>query len=212
MQPRSNIVVGIAGGTGSGKTTLAKAIRARLSPHKPLLLHQDSYYKDTGAFTEEEKERTNFDHPDAFDTPLLVEHLAALKAGQAVLQPVYDFSRHARSGYAHVDPAAIIILEGILILAEPALRDIIDVPLFVDTPDDIRFMRRLKRDVQARGRSMESVYRQYLGTVRPMHLQFVAPSKQFARLIVPEGGHNEMAVDVVTSYIRRAISPRTGEG
>ena len=211
MQPRPNIVVGIAGGTGSGKTTLARAIRARLAPHQPLLLHQDSYYKDTGACTEEEKERTNFDHPDAFDTALLVDHLAALKAGKAVHHPVYDFAKHARSGYTKVEPAPIILLEGILILAEPALRAIIDVPLFVDTPDDIRFMRRLRRDIESRGRSLDSVYRQYLSTVRPMHIQFVEPSKQFARLIVPEGGRNTMAVDVVTSYIQRTVAPRAGE-
>lgn len=212
MKPRSNIVIGIAGGTGSGKTTLARAISSRLASHRPLLLHQDSYYKDTGATTEDEKARTNFDHPDAFDTPLLVEHLAALKAGKAVHHPVYNFAHHARSGYTRVEPATIIILEGILILAEPSLRAIIDVPLFVETPDDIRFMRRLRRDIESRGRSLDSVYKQYLSTVRPMHLQFVEPSKQFARLIVPEGGHNDMAVDVVTSYIQRAIAPRTREG
>jgi uridine kinase len=212
MKPLSNIVIGIAGGTGSGKTTLARAISARLASHKPLLLHQDSYYKDTGVLTEDEKARTNFDHPDAFDTPLLVEHLAALKAGRAVHHPVYDFSRHARTGYARVEPAAVILLEGILILSEPALRAIIDVPIFVETPDDIRFMRRLRRDIESRGRSLDSVYRQYLATVRPMHLQFVEPSKQFARLIVPEGGRNEMAVDVVTSYIQRALAPSTEEG
>ncbi|HEY3266775.1 MAG TPA: uridine kinase [Armatimonadota bacterium] len=211
MQPRRNIVVGIAGGTGSGKTTLAKAIQARLEPYHPLLLHQDSYYKDTPARTDEEKEQTNFDHPDAFDTALLVEHLTTLKAGQPIRQPVYDFTRHSRSGFIEVKPAKVILLEGILILAEPTLRCILDVPLFVDTPDDIRFMRRLRRDTEVRGRSLDSVYRQYLATVRPMHLQFVEPSKQFARLIVPEGGRNEMAVDVVTSYIQRAIDPHGSE-
>jgi len=200
-----NIVVGIAGGTGSGKTTLARAIQSRLSPHRPILLHQDSYYKDPAGLTREQKEQLNYDHPDAFDTPLLVRHLKELKAGRSIQQPLYDFTRHTRKGTVEVRPARVILLEGILILAEPAIREVLDVPLFVDTPDDLRFMRRLRRDTEIRGRTLDSVFRQYMATVRPMHLQFVEPSKQFARLIVPEGGHNEMAVDLVTSYIRRVI-------
>ena len=200
-----NIVVGIAGGTGSGKTTLARSIQSRLSPHRPILLHQDSYYRDPDGLTREQKERLNYDHPEAFDTPLLVDHLRTLKSGHSVQQPLYDFTRHMRKGFVEVRPARVILLEGILILAEPSIREVLDVPLFVETPDDIRFMRRLRRDIEIRGRTLDSVFRQYMSTVRPMHLQFVEPSKQFARLIVPEGGHNEMAVDLVTSYIRRLI-------
>lgn len=208
MHAPRNILVGIAGGTGSGKTTLAKSIQEHLAAYHPLLLHQDSYYRDHPELPFEARNRLNYDHPDAFDTPLLVEHLQALKRGEAIEQPVYHFAQHCRGGHVTVLPAPIILLEGILILAEPALRDVLDVPLFVDTPDDIRFMRRLRRDIETRGRSLDSVYRQYLSSVRPMHLQFVEPSKQYARLIVPEGGHNEMAVALVTSYIQRIVDPR----
>ena len=207
MQARRNILVGIAGGTGSGKTTLARSLKARLAPLHPILLHQDSYYKDNSGCAWEQKERVNYDHPEAFDTPLLIEHLLALKEGRAVRQPVYDFTRHERGGYLDVRPSRVIILEGILILAEPAIREALDIPLFVDTPDDIRFMRRLRRDMEARGRSRESVYRQYLATVRPMHIRYVEPSKQFARLIVPEGGRNDLALDLIASYILRHFEP-----
>jgi uridine kinase len=205
-----NIVVGIAGGTGSGKTTLAGAIQSRLKPFDTVLLHQDSYYRDQTGIPRDIRERTDYDHPDAFDTPLLVEHLLALKRGEPVNQPIYDFSIHSRSGSVTVQPAPIILLEGILILADPDIRRVLDVPLFVDTPDDIRFMRRLRRDILERGRSLDSVCRQYMETVRPAHLEFVEPSKRYARLIIPEGGHNEMATDVVASYIQRQLDSRTG--
>lgn len=210
MHDGSNIVVGIAGGTGSGKTTLARAIQSGLSPHRPVLLHQDSYYLDSEGLSWEQKSQRNYDHPDAFDTDLLVRHLLALKRGEAVDEPHYDFRRHIRHGTERVEPARVILLEGILILAEPRIRAVLDVPIFVDTPDDIRILRRLRRDIEARGRTLDSVFRQYLSTVRPMHLQFVEPSKQYARIIVPEGGHNVMAVDLVTSYIRRIIETDGG--
>lgn len=205
MQDRRHIVVGIAGGTGSGKTTLARSLAARLAPLRPAVLHQDSYYKDTEGLTWEQRTRRNYDHPDAFDTPLLVEHLLALKAGRSVPQPVYDFTRHERAGHVQTAAAPVIILEGILALAEPEILALLDVPVYVDAPDDIRFMRRLRRDMETRGRAREDVCRQYLDTVRPMHVRFVEPSRRHARLIVPEGGEDDLAADLLAAYALRAL-------
>jgi uridine kinase len=197
MKP--HIIIGVAGGTGSGKTTLARALQARLTPPGALLLHQDSYYHDFDACTEAEKERINFDDPASFDIPLLVQHIAALRSGHSVQQPVYDYATHSRAGYSETVPQPVIILEGILLLAIDDLRPLLDIPVFVSAPDDIRFMRRLARDMLERGRTRDSVYRQYLETVRPMHELYVEPSRRHARLIVPEGGQNTVALEAIAS-------------
>lgn len=204
MQP---ILVGVAGGSGSGKTTVARALAASFRTEQVQIILMDSYYRDRKGISLEERARINYDHPDAFDEPLLVEQLSALKAGRAIEAPVYDYTRHERAPErVRVEPSCLIILEGILVLAVDALRHLLDVKLFVDTAGDLRVLRRLRRDVAERGRTVDAVIDQYLTTVRPMHEAFIEPSRRHADLIIPEGGHNESAVDVIRGWIDRRVT------
>lgn len=197
------IIIGIAGGTGSGKSTFSRELILRLGTGRILHLSHDSYYRDMSDRPFEERVKVNFDHPDSLETDLLIKHLKALKALQPIDVPVYDFTTHTRvPEFEHCQPQPVILVEGILIFAIPELRELFDIKLFVDTDADLRFMRRLKRDIQERGRTMESVYEQYLDRVRPMHEAFVEPSKRYADLIVPRGGRNSVALDLVTANIR----------
>ncbi len=198
-----SIIIGVAGGTGSGKTTVANRILDRVGTNYIAYIPHDAYYRDLGHLSQEERKKVNFDHPDSLETELLVKHLQELRAGNAVEIPIYDFTTHTRTPEtSHVEPARIVLVEGILIFAEPELRKIFDVKLYVDTDADIRLIRRLQRDVQERGRTFESVIEQYRRTVRPMHLEFVEPSKRYADVIIPEGGFNEVAIEMVAARIR----------
>lgn len=197
------IVIGVSGGTGSGKTTVVQAILERVGAERIAFIQHDSYYRDQSHLPLEERARVNFDHPDSLETELLVQHVRQLLAGQAVEVPVYDFTTHTRTRRTQrVEPRRVILVEGILIFAEPALRDLMDVKIYVDTDADIRFIRRLQRDIAERGRTMESVIEQYLTTVRPMHLEFVEPSKRYADVIIPEGGFNVVALDMVVARVQ----------
>lgn len=201
------VLVGVAGGSGSGKTTVARALAASFRAEQVQIVLMDSYYRDRAGVPFEERTRVNYDHPDAFDEPLLVEQVRTLKAGEGVDQPVYDFTRHERSQErVRVEPSRVIIVEGILVLAVETLRPLLDLKLFVDTPADLRFLRRLRRDVAERGRTIDSVIEQYLATVRPMHDAFIEPSRRHADLIIPEGGHNEMAVDLIRGWMDGLVS------
>lgn len=198
--------IGVCGGTGSGKTTVAHRLLERVGVHNVAYLPHDAYYKELGHLPVEERAKTNFDHPNAFDNDLLLEHLLQLKAGNPVEIPVYDFKVHNRRPETlHVDPQPVILVDGILIFADKRLRDQMDVKVYVDTDADLRLLRRLQRDISERGRTLESVMNQYLTTVRPMHLEFVEPSKRYADVIIPEGGFNEVAVDMVASRLRALI-------
>lgn len=206
MRNESNLVIGIAGGTGSGKTTIANYILERVGPDKICFLPHDAYYKDLSHLPREERDRINFDHPSSLETSLLIKHIQNLKAGRAIQLPSYDFRTHTRNKETTpIEPQPIILIEGILILAEPELRNLFDVRIFVDTDADIRFIRRLQRDINERGRSTHSVIRQYLDTVRPMHLEFVEPSKRYASVIIPEGGYNTVALDLIVARIESML-------
>lgn len=206
MQP---LFVGIAGGTGSGKSTIAQKIAEGLPQSGVVTIDHDSYYKDQGHLSLDERMALNYDHPESLDNDLLVRHLEQLRAGHAVEVPQYDFVRHRRSATTrHVRPAPVIIVEGILVFNEPRVRAGLDVKLFVDTDADIRVFRRIARDMQDRGRSLRQVREQYMGTVRPMHLQFVEPSKRWADIIIPEGGNNHVALDMVLSKLRQVAKAR----
>lgn len=197
------IVIGVAGGSGSGKSTVVRRIVESLGDDQVSVLEHDRYYRDRNDLRLEERAALNYDHPDALETDLLVRHVQTLRRGEAVDAPVYDFARHARTpDTRRIEPRRALIVEGILIFADPALRGLMDIKVFVDTDDDTRVIRRLQRDVAERGRTMESVIEQYLGTVKPMHLEFVEPSKRYADLIVPVGGHNAVAIDLLLSLIR----------
>ena len=199
------IVIGVAGGTGSGKTTLVRALQNRFGDNITVLSH-DNYYKRHDELTYEERSRLNYDHPDAFDTDLLCEHIRLLKSGQSIDMPVYDYTIHNRSDRTvHVDTAPVIVLEGILIFAEPALCDLMDIKVFVDTDADVRILRRIVRDVKERGRSLDSVISQYLTTVKPMHEQFVEPSKRRADIIIPEGGENIVALEMLIERVKKHL-------
>jgi uridine kinase len=201
------LVVGVAGGSGSGKTTVVRRIADSVGVEHVVVLEHDRYYRDRADLRLEERAALNYDHPDALETDLLVSHLAALRRGEAVELPIYDFARYARGAATQtVTPRRVIIVEGILILTDAALRELMDIKLFVDTDSDTRFIRRLRRDVADRGRSMESVIEQYLTTVKPMHLEFVEPSKRYADLIIPVGGHNTVAIDMMLGLIRGLTS------
>lgn len=201
------MIIGICGGTGSGKTTVANRILESVSRDEVIFLQQDSYYRNLDEMPLDYRRKVNFDHPDAIDNDLLVGHLRELKAGRAVELPVYDFKSHTRlSETLLTEPRPIIIIEGILIFNEERLREEMDIKVFVDTPDDIRFIRRLRRDVAERGRTAESVIEQYLATVRPMHMQFVEPSKRYADVIIPEGGHNLVSIALISGRIRERIA------
>ena len=202
------VIIGIAGGTGSGKTTVAQAIYDRVGNDRIEWISHDSYYRNFDGYTPEQRHQINFDHPDSLETELLVRHLDVLAKGSSVEVPVYDFTTHSRKADEthHVAPKKVLIVEGILILAEPEVRKRIDIKLFVDTPADIRFMRRLMRDTRSRGRTLESVVQQYMTTVRPMHEEFVEPSKRYADLIIPEGGENQVALDAIISRVEHLLS------
>ncbi len=203
---RTPIIIGVAGGTGSGKTTVAQAILDRVGRDRIAYIQHDSYYKDQSHLPPAERGRINFDHPEALETALLVQHLKELRAGHPVEVPVYDFTTHTRTSQTRrVEPRRVILVEGILIFADKALRDMMDVKIYVDTDADIRFIRRLERDIAERGRTMRSVIDQYLATVRPMHLEFVEPSKRYADVIIPEGGFNPVALDMVVARIEAMI-------
>ena len=205
----TRLLIGIAGGTASGKTTVAEAILERVGAGNIALLPHDAYYRDLHDLPPAQREAVNFDHPDSLETALLVRHLGELKAGRAVEMPVYDFTRHARTERTRrVEPRPVAVVEGILIFVEATLRSVFDVKIFVDTPDDIRFIRRLQRDLIERGRSLDSVIRQYETTVRPMHLEFVEPSKRHADVIIPEGGLNSVALDMVVARIEVLLARR----
>ena len=198
-----NILLGIAGGSGSGKTTLANKLVECFGSDEVSILRHDNYYKSHDDMTYEERTKLNYDHPNAFDTDLLCEHIRQLKLGNPVQMPVYDYTVHNRSKeYVEVTPAPVIVLEGILIFAEKALCDLMDIKVFVDTDADVRILRRIQRDVNHRGRSLDSVISQYLVTVKPMHEQFVEPSKRQADVIIPDGGYNEVALDMLIQRVR----------
>ena len=206
MNARKPLSIGIAGGTGSGKTTVAMAILARAGADQVAFIQHDSYYKDLSDLAPAQRASTNFDHPDSLENELMVKHIQALRAGLAVEVPTYDFTTHMRTKETlRIEPKPIILVEGILIFYEPSMREMFDIKLFVDTDADIRFIRRLQRDIDERGRTTESVIQQYHSTVRPMHLEFVEPSKRYADLIIPEGGYNEVALDVVMARIETRI-------
>ena len=201
------MIIGISGGTGSGKTTVANKILASVSAADVAFLQQDSYYRDWDQLPLDYQQQANFDHPQAIDNDLLAAHLRALKAGRAIDLPLYDFKQNRRLPETRrMEPKLIIILEGILIFDEPRLVAEMDIKVFVDTPDDIRFIRRLRRDVAERGRTVDSVIEQYLATVRPMHIQFVEPSKRQADVIIPEGGYNLVSIDLLSGKIRERLA------
>lgn len=203
------IVIGIAGGTGSGKTTIANVILNRVGTENIAFIPQDAYYKDLNELSRAQRDVINFDHPESLDSDLLVEHVQTLQRCEPVEIPKYDFTTHSRtSETTHIEPQAVILVEGILVFAERALCELFNVKIFVDTPPDIRFIRRLMRDIEERGRSVESVILQYETTVRPMHLEFVEPSKRYADVIIPEGGWNTAAMDMVVARIE-ALLPST---
>jgi len=200
------MIIGICGGTGSGKTTVANRILESVSADEVVFIQQDSYYRNLKDLPLDHRKAFNFDHPDAIDNDLLVHHLRRLKNGEPVELPIYDFRTHSRlPDTITIDPKPIVIVEGILIFAEPRLLEQMDIKVFVDTPDDIRFIRRLRRDMDERGRTLESVIEQYMATVRPMHMQFVEPSKRYADVIIPEGGHNIVSIDLLSGKIRERL-------
>lgn len=200
------IVIGIAGGSGSGKTTVANAVLKRVGAQRIAFLQHDAYYRDLSDLPPAQRAQVNFDHPDSLETELLIEHIHKLKSWQAVNLPVYDFTTHSRTQHTiHIEPQRVILVEGILIFAERALRELFNVKIFVDTDSDLRFIRRLQRDLAERGRTTETVIHQYLSTVRPMHLEFVEPSKRYADVIIPEGGMNEVALDMVIARIEALL-------
>jgi uridine kinase len=202
----SRLVIGVAGGSGSGKTTVVRRIVEALGPDSVSILDHDRYYRDRLDLRLEDRTALNYDHPDSLETDLMVRHVAELKAGRSVEAPLYDFARYVRrTATETVVPRRAVIVEGILIFADAALRAQMDIKVFVDTDDDTRFIRRLQRDVAERGRTMDSVIEQYLGTVKPMHLEFVQPSKRYADVIIPQGGNNKVAVDLLLTLIRSLV-------
>jgi uridine kinase len=201
-----SVVIGIAGGSGSGKTTVQRRVMERFGPRRIALLDHDAYYRPLDHLSPEQRARFNFDHPDALETELMVEHLDQLLAGEPVEKPTYSFETHSRRAETEtIDPRPVVLVEGILVLAEPALRERMDVKLFVDAAPDVRLMRRMERDLHERGRSVESVLEQYRRTVRPMHLEFVEPSKRHADVIIPRGGQNQVAIDMVLARVQSLI-------
>jgi uridine kinase len=196
-------VIGVAGGTGSGKSTIARNVVEVVGPGNVAYLQQDSYYYDLHHLPAEVRNKLNYDHPDSIDHELLLKHVEQLKHGKTVKKPIYDFKTHSRLTQTEsVPPRKVILIEGILVLAHEKLRDVMDIKIFVDTDSDLRLIRRITRDVSERGRSLDSVVNQYLSTVRPMHQQFVEPSKRYADLIIPEGGHNEVAMDMLITKVK----------
>lgn len=205
------IIIGIAGGTGSGKSTVAQEIYSSLPEESISVIEQDNYYKDQSHLSFEERTKTNYDHPDAFDTALLLEHLKKLSMGEAIDKPIYDFANHTRKKETvKVEPKDIVVLEGIMILVEPEIRNMLDIKIFVDTDADVRIIRRIKRDIKERGRTLDSVIDQYINVVRPMHLQFVEPTKRYADIIIPEGGYNKVAIDIMIAKVNEIVRRKQG--
>lgn len=205
--PHKPFVIGVAGGTGSGKTTVSRRIQEAVGPAHIAYIEHDSYYRDHGHLPPAERARCNYDHPDSLDTPLLIRHLQALCRWEHVAVPVYDFATHTRSTATRtVGPAPVILVEGILLFVERELREALDMRIYVDTDADLRFIRRLHRDISERGRTLDSVVTQYLETVRPMHMEFVEPSKRYADIIIPEGGNNRVAMDMIISRIHAILA------
>ena len=202
------LIIGIAGGTGSGKTTVARSVIERLGSSKVTFISQDNYYKDQAHLSLAERELTNYDHPFAFDNELLIQHLNALKSGQTTYAPVYDFTIHARSASETVElkPNNIIIIEGLHVLSDENLRAMLDIKVFVDSDPDVRILRRIVRDIEERGRTIQSIHQQYLATVKPMHEAFIEPSKKYADIIIPEGGHNQVGIQLLTVLTEKYLS------
>lgn len=201
------ILIGITGGTGSGKTTIAKEIYNTFSDKCMAVIEQDCYYKDQSHLTMDERCKTNYDHPDAFDNDLFIEHLEGLINGKTIAKPIYDFAEHNRSkDTITVEPKDIILVEGILVLEDKRVRDLLDIKIYVDTDSDVRIIRRILRDIAERGRTVESVIEQYLTMVRPMHMQFTEPTKRYADIIIPEGGDNKVAIDLLVANIKQIIN------
>jgi uridine kinase len=197
------ITIAVAGGSGAGKTTVARVILQEIGADMIAYVPHDSYYRELGGLPPDQRAQINFDHPDSLDTDLFIEHIRALQRGESIEMPIYDFATHTRTGEVRVvQPQRVILVEGILIFIEPRLRDLFDVRIFVETDDDVRFIRRLQRDITERGRTVESVVKQWMKTVRPMHLEFVEPSKRYAHVIIPEGGLNRVAMDMVIARLR----------
>ena len=207
MERTKPVTLGIAGGSGSGKSTVASALLERVGPENIAVIAHDSYYKDLSHLPDIQRAQVNFDHPDSLDTALMTQQIRSLQQEHSVQVPIYDFTIHERTIKTRlVEPRPIILVEGILILAEASLRELCEIKIFVDIDPDVRFIRRLERDTRERGRSVESVVQQYMTTVRPMHLRFVEPSKRYADVIIPEGGYNTVAIDMVSERIRRVLS------
>jgi uridine kinase len=205
---RPRVTLGIAGGTGSGKTTIAEEVARALGPERVVVVHQDSYYLDRALLISDEREHINFDHPSAFEWKLLKKHVRALRDGRAINKPNYNFHTHSRMlETTPVEPRPVLLVEGILVFDDPELREMMDIRVYVDADADVRFIRRMERDVRERGRSLESIVDQYLTTVRPMHLQFVEPSKRYADIIIPEGGHNRVALETIIARVRALLLP-----
>lgn len=203
------LLIGVAGGSGSGKTTVAKELYRQFQDHSVMMIEQDSYYKDQSHLSMNERVLTNYDHPFAFDNDLLLSHLHALLRRQTIYKPVYDFKQHNRSPeQVRVEAKNVIILEGMLILEDQRIRDLMDIKVFVDTDADVRIIRRIKRDIEDRGRTLDSVVHQYLSVVRPMHLQFIEPTKRYADIIIPEGGYNRVAIDLLSTKIRDILQEK----
>lgn len=206
MKTVKPVAIGVAGGSGSGKTTVSRAILDRVGSHHIAYIQHDGYYRDRSHLPLTERSRINYDHPDSLETDLMIRHIRELQAGRPIDLPSYDFALHVRTpATRRIEPCPLILIEGILIFVERALRDLFDIKIFVDTDPDLRFIRRLQRDITERGRTRESVVAQYLETVRPMHLEFVEPSKRYADLIIPEGGFNTVAIDMIVARIMTLI-------
>ena len=205
---RKPVTVGVAGGTGAGKTTISRTILERIGAERIAYVQHDAYYRDLRHLPMGERRERNFDHPDALEDDLLLKHLRALLAGRPIALPTYDFRRYVRLDETKtVDARPVILLEGILIFANPDIRNLMDIKIYVDTDADVRLIRRLRRDIEERGRNLDSVIDQYMRTVRPMHLEFVEPSKRYADVIVPEGGHNRVAIDMICTRIQAMLEP-----
>lgn len=203
------VLIGVAGGSGSGKTTVARELYRQFQDESVMMIEQDSYYKDQSHLSMEERVLTNYDHPFAFDNDLLLTHLHELLNGRSILKPMYDFKLHTRSDeQVLVEPKDVVILEGMLILEDPRIREMMDIKVFVDTDADVRIVRRIQRDMEERGRTLDSIVKQYLSIVRPMHLQFIEPTKRYADVIIPEGGFNLVAIDLLSTKIRDILAAK----